>query len=58
MFGLFKKNPVRKIQKKIDKKYQESVVLQRNGKLREYGMIIQAIDVLEKEIEQIQNDQK
>ena len=53
MFGLFRKDPTKKIQKKIQQKYTESVALQRNGKLREYGEIMKEIDTLEQELNRL-----
>ena len=50
MFGLFKKDPTKKIQQKIERKYNESVAFQRNGKLKEYGEVMKEIDLLEKEL--------
>ena len=44
MFGLFTKDPTKKLQKKIQQKYTESVQLQRNGKLREYGELMKEIE--------------
>ncbi len=43
MFGIFKKDPCKKIEKEIKSKYKQSVVFQRNGKLREYGQIMKEI---------------
>ena len=37
MFGFFKSDPQKKIKKQIEKKYAQSVQLQRSGKLEEYG---------------------
>ena len=54
MFGFFKSDPVKKLQNKIQKKYTESVQLQRNGKLKEYGEIMKEIEDLEKELSSIQ----
>ena len=50
MFGLFKKDPTKKIQQKIERKYNESVAFQRNGKLKEYGEVMKEIDLLEQEL--------
>tara|TARA_A100001011_G_scaffold395208_1_gene489532 strand:+ start:2078 stop:2251 length:174 start_codon:yes stop_codon:yes gene_type:complete len=47
MFGIFKKDPCKKIEKEIKSKYKQSVVFQRNGKLREYGQIMKEIQELE-----------
>jgi hypothetical protein len=37
MFGLFKTDPKKKLEKRIAARYDEAVALQRNGKLREYA---------------------
>ena len=50
MFGLFSKDPTKKLQKKIQQKYTQSVQLQRNGKLREYGEIMKEIELLEQKL--------
>jgi len=49
MFGFFKTDPVKKLQNKIQKKYTESVQLQRNGNLREYAKVMKEIEELEKQ---------
>ena len=53
MFGWFKKDPIAKLQKEISKKYEQSVQLQRNGKLEAYGRIMKEIEDLEKKVEQL-----
>lgn len=55
MFGLFSTDPTKKLQKQIKKKYEQSIQLQRNGKLREYGVLMKEIEELEQELEQIRN---
>ena len=50
MFGLFKKDPFKALQKKIQQKYTESVAFQRNGKLKEYGEVMKEIEALEEEL--------
>ena len=45
--SLFVADLGKKIKKMIDQKYKESVTLQRNGKLREYGKIMKGIEELE-----------
>ena len=50
MFNWFKKNPTKKIESQIKTKYEESVRLQRNGQLREYGVIMAEIETLEKKL--------
>ena len=54
MFGFFKSDPQKKIKKQIEKKYAESVHLQRNGKLEEYGKIMKEIEQLEDQLIRIQ----
>ena len=54
MFGKFKKNPQRKLKALIKAKYEESVRLQRNGKLREYGKVMVEIAALEDQLNQSQ----
>jgi hypothetical protein len=53
MFGWFKKDPARDLQKQIDKKYEEAVALQRNGRLREYGALMKEIEDLELKLESL-----
>ena len=52
MFGLFKRDPLRKIKAEIKAKYEESVQLQRNGKLREYGAVMAEIEALEAKLKE------
>ena len=44
---LFKKDPGSKIRKIRDRKYKESVQLQRDGNLREYAKVMKEIEALE-----------
>lgn len=50
MFGFLKKDPQKKIKAQIKAKYEESVRLQRNGKIKEYGEIMAEIEVLETQL--------
>ena len=45
--SLFVTDPAEKIKKIRDRKYKEAVELQRNGKLREYAVIMKEIEDLE-----------
>ena len=47
--SLFKSDPGKKLLKERDRLYDESVQLQRNGNLREYGKVMLRIEQLEKE---------
>ena len=51
MFGLFKKDPAKKLEKEIKKKLEQSVEVQRNGDLRKYGALIKEIEDLQNELE-------
>lgn len=50
MFGFLKKDPQRKLKAQIRSKYEESVRLQRNGKIKEYGEIMAEIESLESKL--------
>jgi len=50
MFGWFKQDPEKKLQKQIDAKRAEAVRLQRNGKIREYAEIVAEVESLEDEL--------
>lgn len=52
MFGLFKRDPTRKLKAALKAKYEESVQLQRNGKLREYGEVMAEIEALEAKLKE------
>jgi len=56
MFGLFRADPCKKIEKQLKQKYQRSVELQRNGKLREYGEVMKEIEDLENELVRLKAD--
>jgi hypothetical protein len=57
--SLFVSSPGEKIRKVRDRKYKESVQLQRDGKLREYAEIMKEIEDLEKQyIDEIDNESR
>ncbi len=47
MFGWFKRNPVKKLEKEIAAKRTKAVAIQRSGDLRSYANIIAEIEELE-----------
>ena len=55
MFGWFKKDPIVVLEKKITKKYEQSVHLQRSGKIEEYGKIMLEIEQLQDELQQLRD---
>ncbi|MEL6347928.1 MAG: DUF6435 family protein [Myxococcota bacterium] len=50
MFGWFKQNPAKKLQKQIDAKRAAAVQLQRDGKIREYATMMAEIEALEDQL--------
>ena len=50
MFGLFKSNPKKKLQKKISAKLEAAMQLQRSGKLRESADLMKEVEIMEKEL--------
>jgi hypothetical protein len=55
MFGLFKSDPVQSLEKKRAKLLEEAMHIQRSGDLKLYAVKMEAIDKLEKEIENLRN---
>ena len=53
MFGWLTKSPADKLEAQIRTKYEESVRLQRNGKLKEYGEIMAKIEQLESQLTEL-----
>ena len=51
---MFKKDPTKKLKKEFDKKTQEAMQLQRNGKIQEYAKAIAEADKIRQEIEALQ----
>jgi hypothetical protein len=55
MFGLFKSDPVKNLEKQRAKLLEEAMTIQRSGDLKKYAVKMEAIDKLEKEIEVLRN---
>jgi hypothetical protein len=55
LMSFFKADPVKKILKERDSLYEKSVILQRNGDLREYGKVMKRIEDLEKQYDELQS---
>ena len=55
---LFKTDPGSKIRKIRDRKYKESVQLQRDGNLREYAKVMKEIEALEDEYIKVINESR
>lgn len=50
MFGLFKKDPVKKLEKKHKQMMEEAMRIQRSGDLRLYAEKIEAAEKIEQQI--------
>lgn len=55
MFGFLKSDPIKELEKKRAKLLEEAMHIQRSGDLKTYAVKMEAIDKLEKEIEQLQS---
>jgi predicted AAA+ superfamily ATPase len=50
MFGLFKKDPVKQLQKEYKEKSQKAMEVQRSGDLRAYAVLVEELEAIEKKI--------
>lgn len=53
MFGLFKKNPVAKLEKQYQQLMEEAMQIQRSGDLKAYARKIEEAEKLAKEIQNL-----
>ena len=51
MFGFFKKDPLKKLQKEYEAKLEEAMHMQRNGKIREYSSLTSEAEDIRLKIE-------
>ena len=58
LMSIFKSDPGKKILKERDALYKKSVILQRNGDLREYGIVMKRIEDLENEYDELKNNKQ
>ena len=58
MFGLFKKDPVKKLQKEYERLLEQSMHAQRNGKIELYGQLYEQASKINEQIEQIKKEQQ
>lgn len=54
MFGLFKSDPSKKLQKAYEKKLHEAMVAQRSGDIKSYSMLSEEADVIYRQIKEQQ----
>ncbi len=58
MFGLFKRDPVAKLQKELDKKVEAAFQAQRNGNIRGYSLLTAEAEVIRAEIDRVRAAKK
>lgn len=58
MFGLFKKDPTKKLQKQYEAKLQEAMHMQRNGKIREYSFLTAEAEEIRAQMEALKAESK
>ena len=54
MFGLFKKDPVKALQKKYEKLLEEAMQIQRSGDIKGYAAKMAEAEEVQKEIDALQ----
>lgn len=58
MFNLFKSDPLKKLQAERARMLEEAMHIQRSGDLKKYAFHMEAIDKLEKQIEDLQKSRR
>lgn len=54
MFGWIKKDPAKKLQKQYEAKLSEAMLMQRNGKIREYSFLTAEAEELHEQMKALQ----
>ena len=57
MFGLFKKDPVKKLERAYEKIMEEAMHIQRSGDLKAYAVKIEEAEKIQAEITKLMKDQ-
>jgi hypothetical protein len=55
MFGLFKKDPVKKLEKEYQLLMAEAMVIQRSGDLKHYARLIEESETIQMKIQELKN---
>lgn len=58
MFGLFKKDPVKALEKKYQKLMEEAMHIQRGGDIKGYAAKMAEAEEVQKEIEKLEAEKK
>jgi hypothetical protein len=56
MFGLFKKDPIKKLEREYEKIMEEAMHIQRSGDLKAYAVKIEQAEKIQKEIERLSQE--
>ncbi|XOV86703.1 MAG: DUF6435 family protein [Pseudomonadota bacterium] len=51
MFGIFRRDPIAKLQKELDKKVEAAFQAQRNGNIRGYSLLTAEAEAIREDIE-------
>ena len=58
MFSLFKKDPIKKLNKIYETKLEQAMYAQRNGDIKSYSMLTEEAEKINKEIQILENAAK
>jgi hypothetical protein len=58
MFSIFKKDPIKKLNKQYDAKLEQAMYAQRNGDIKSYSMITAEADSIAMEIKALEQSLK
>ena len=58
MFSMFKSDPVKKLKKQLVQKQEQAMLAQRSGDLRKFAALTEESEVLIKEIQRLEAEQR
>ena len=58
MFGLFKKDPIKELEKQYEKMMEQAMHIQRGGDIKAYALKVAEAEELMKKIEQMRAEKK
>ena len=58
MLSIFKRNPIKKLNKAYEAKLEEAMYAQRNGDIKSYSMIIAEAEIIANKIKELETAQK
>ena len=56
MFGLFKKDPIKKLQVQYEQKLEEAMFVQRNGDMRKYAALTEEAEAIKKSLDELKEE--